>query len=246
MTVDELLLLSGNDIPFPEARLIIHQPRLKEIALITEQRFWLGCELIKFNKEILSNEDKIDLSDKSNFDIIMMMIQGKNLESQKARLSVLSLLALLFPTSKITLGKKVIQLQDGQDGELHEINNENFEIFKDILIHMFCLTTKENKQYNPSGELAQKIANQIKRGQEKRAKLAPDTKISIFSRHVSILAVGQQKDMNNLMNYTVYQLMDEFNRYELKMRYDSWERFKAAGATGMDDPEDWLKDIHEN
>jgi len=47
------------------------------------------------------------------------------------------------------------------------------------------------------------------------------------------------------MNYTVYQLMDEFNRYQLKMRYDSWERCKIAGATGMDDPEDWLKDIHE-
>ena len=60
--IDELLLLSGNDLPFPEARLIIHQPRLKEIAYITEQRFWPRCELLKFNKEVLSDEDKIDLS----------------------------------------------------------------------------------------------------------------------------------------------------------------------------------------
>ena len=51
--VDELLLLSGNDIPFPIARLTIHQPRLKEIAYITETRFWHGCELFKFDKEIL-------------------------------------------------------------------------------------------------------------------------------------------------------------------------------------------------
>jgi len=34
--MDELLLLSGNDISFPEAQLTIHQPRLKEIAYITE------------------------------------------------------------------------------------------------------------------------------------------------------------------------------------------------------------------
>jgi len=34
--MDELLLLSGNDLPFPEARLTVHQPRLKEIAYITE------------------------------------------------------------------------------------------------------------------------------------------------------------------------------------------------------------------
>jgi len=53
MTVDELLLLSGNDIPFPQARLTIHQPTLKEIAYITEQRFWAGCELLKFNKDFL-------------------------------------------------------------------------------------------------------------------------------------------------------------------------------------------------
>ena len=80
--IDDLLLLSGNDLPFPEARLIIHQPRLKEIAYITEQRFWSGCELLKFNKEVLADEDKTDLLNKSNFNIIMMMIQEKKIESQ--------------------------------------------------------------------------------------------------------------------------------------------------------------------
>ena len=243
--IDELLLLSGNDLPFPEARLIIHQPRLKEIAYITEQRFWPGCELLKFNKEVLSDEDKIDLSNRSNFNIIMMMIEGKNLESQQARLNVMSILALLFPTSEILLGKKTIQLRNHQTGEVSEINEENFDTFKQILISMFCLTNKENKEYNPSGELAKKIANKIKKGREQKAKLAPNAKISILSRYVSILAVGQQKDINDLMNYTVYQLMDEFNRYELKLHYDSWERYKIAGATGMQDPEDWLKDIHD-
>ena len=53
--IDELLLLSGNDIPFPIARLSIHQPCLKEIAFITEDRFWRGCELLKFDKNILND-----------------------------------------------------------------------------------------------------------------------------------------------------------------------------------------------
>ena len=48
------------------------------------------------------------------------------------------------------------------------------------------------------------------------------------------------------MNYTVYQLMDEFNRFQLKLNYDSWLQFKCAGATDMKDPEDWFKDIHDN
>ena len=244
--MDELLLLSGNDISFPEAQLTIHQPRLKEIAYITEQRFWPACELLKFNKEILSDEDKIGLSNMSNFNIIMTMVQEKTVQSRQARLNMLSLLALMFPTYEIKLGKKAIQLQDYETGEIKEINENNFEAFKQILISMFCLTGKDNKEYNPSGELAQRIANKIRKGREIKAKLAPETKIAIFSRYLSILTVGMQQDVNTLMNYTVYQLMDVFNRFELKNHYDSWERYRIAGATGLDDPEDWFKDIHEN
>jgi len=48
------------------------------------------------------------------------------------------------------------------------------------------------------------------------------------------------------MNYTVYQLMDEFKRFQLKMSYDSWEKYRIAGATGLQDPDDWFKNIHEN
>jgi hypothetical protein len=47
------------------------------------------------------------------------------------------------------------------------------------------------------------------------------------------------------MNYTIYQLMDEFNRFELKLSYDTWERYKIGQFSGMKDPEDWLKDIHD-
>jgi hypothetical protein len=47
------------------------------------------------------------------------------------------------------------------------------------------------------------------------------------------------------MNYTVYQLMDEFNRFNLKMKYDSWLQIKCAGTSDLKDPEDWFKDIHD-
>jgi hypothetical protein len=40
---NELLYLSGNDIPFEKARLIIHQPTVKEIAYIGEKNFFTGC-----------------------------------------------------------------------------------------------------------------------------------------------------------------------------------------------------------
>ena len=244
--MDELLLLSGNDIPFPIGRITIHQPRLKEIAYITEERFWGGCELLKFNKEFLTDEDKNGLSDRSNFNIIMTMIREKNIESQQAKINVLSIFTLLFPTCEILLGEKTIQLRNQENGEVSEITESNFENFKAILIEMFCLNS-DNKEYDPSGGLAKKIANQIKKGREKKAKLAPENqKISILSRYASVLAVGEKKNLNDLMDYTVYQLLDEFNRFNLKLKYDSYVQFKCAGATDMKEPEDWFKDIHDN
>ncbi len=242
---NELLLLSGCDIPFPIAQLTIHQPRIREISLISEETFWGGCQFIQFDKNFLEDEVKNNLSNLSNFNIIIAMLQGKDVESQSAKLKLLSVLALIFPTYKIKIGKKTIHLQEESSQEIKEINEDNFQQLKEILVDMFCLKGNE-KQYDPSGDLAERIANQIKKGRQKRAELAPQKKISLLSRYVSILSVGLQIDINIIMDYTVYQLMDAFERFQLKLSYEQWERYKIAGATGMSDPEDWFKDIHDN
>ena len=69
-------------------------------------------------------------------------------------------------------------------------------------------------------------------------------KISILSRYISILAVGQSKDINSLMQYTVYQLYDEFKRFELKQNYDIYFNAKLAGAKDLDEVDNWMKDLH--
>jgi hypothetical protein len=48
--LNKLLLISGNDIPFVEAGISIHQPTLKEIAYIGEEAFFSGCEFLNFSK----------------------------------------------------------------------------------------------------------------------------------------------------------------------------------------------------
>ena len=52
---NDLLFLSGNDIPFIEAQLIIHQPTIKEIGLIGEEVFFTGCQLLNFSKNLLKS-----------------------------------------------------------------------------------------------------------------------------------------------------------------------------------------------
>jgi hypothetical protein len=57
--------------------------------------------------------------------------------------------------------------------------------------------------------------------------------------------VGEHKDINTLMNYTVYQLFDEFQRFELKLAYDMNLKARLAGAKDVKEPEDWMKDLHD-
>lgn len=242
--MDKLLLISGNDIPFIEGGIVVHQPRLKEIAYITEKTFWTGYEVLKFDKNTLNIEEK-ELENISNFQMLITLLSQNNNEIKKIKNNILSFLSILFPTSKISL-QYSIKIQNIKTNEMGEINEDNFDIFKTILNNMFCLG-KENKQYNPSGDLAKRIANKIKKGKQKRAQLGPKTNenFSFFSRYISILATAKMKSINEIMDYTVYQLMDEFNRYMLYKNNQQWFKMKIAGATGLKDPQDWLKDMHQ-
>lgn len=246
--IDELKLICGNDIPFPEGHVTIHQPTLKEIGLIDELNFWTACEILKFNKENLVSQDKISLINKTNFHIILTMVREKTKDARQSYLAVKLLLTLLFPMSEIIIKEQTIEIKNVQTGQIGQLNNENFNSFKQILIQMFCLNEKENKQYNPSGPLAKKIAEKFKRGNQKRAQLAPEVgKIAIFSRYMSMLSIGNQLDINQIANYTVYQLLDIFNRFLLKTKYEDWVKYKIAGATGLEnEPPDWSKDLHDN
>ena len=110
---------------------------------------------------------------------------------------------------------------------------------------MFCLNKGETSELNPKGDLAKKIAAKLQERQRKLIKNSKSKeKISILGRYVSILAVGEQKDMNSLLNYTVYQLFDEYERYELKVQSDAHMSALLAGAKDLKEVENWTKDIH--
>ena len=240
---NELLLLSGNDIPFIEAQITIHQPTIKEIAYIGEEAYSTGCELINFSKNILPEQDKMNLEDKTNFDILIAILKERNAVMQRNRNCVEMVLALIFPWYTIDIINDAIVLE--KEEERHLINNDNFETFKTIFNMMFSFSKDETRDYNPSGDLAKQIAEKLKKRHQKLAELKEGKKkIDILSRYVSILAVGEHKDMNSLLNLSVYQLFDEFERFKLKMNYDIYFQAKMAGAKDLKEVEDWMKDIH--
>ena len=238
--IDKLLLQSINDVPFPQAQLVIHQPTIKEIGLIGEEQFFTGCQLLNFSKNLLAEEDKSNLEDKTNFDILIAILREQNAVMQKNRNCVNMVLALLFPGFRIQFKNDCILFTKEDDEDIQcQINNNNFEEFKEILVIMFHLQQDDTATFNPSGDLAKRIASKL---QQRHNKLAQDKptgkKIDILSRYVSILAVGSCKDMNQLLNYTVYQLYDEFKRNELKMGYDMYVQARMAGAKDLKEVED--------
>ena len=151
MKVDELLLLTGNDIPFPKAKLIIHQPHIRDIGLIEESNFFTGCHFLLIDKNQISFEDKNGLDVQTNFDIFIAAMNSRD--------------------------------------------------------------------------------------------QAPH-KVAVYSKYISILAVGLKKSMIDLSNYTIYQLRDEFKRFQLKQDFDIYIKAKLAGAQDLEEVENWMEDIH--
>ena len=240
MKLDELLLLSGNDIPFPQAQLIIHVPTLKEIGYIGEENFHMGCHFIVFDKNNLTEEDKINLENMSNFDIFMSAMNSHEKTSHK--INALSVLSLLFPNYEIKFEKDKMLLQKENFSSI--INEQNYEEFKDVLNQIFCLKADKEENYNPADALAAKIAEKIKKGKNKVAESKGDSikKLNIYSRYISILGVGN--NLIDYLNYTIYQLRDQFERFQLKESNDIYIKAKLAGAQNMEEVDNWMEDIH--
>lgn len=241
--VNDLMLFSGIDIPFPQAQISIHQPTIKEISLIGEESFYSGCGALNFSKNSLSSEDRIALKDFTDFEILMSMINNKSFNTQQTRIDILMILTLLFPDYQIKISQQEISLI--KEDESHLINSGNFEEFKKILTAMFCLKGKGSEtEYNPSGDKAREIIEKLNKRKQKIAEQNGDQKVSVLNRFASILAIGQKQDLNEILDYTVYQLFDQFDRFTLKEQFDIHLKAQLAGARDLGEIEDWKKDLH--
>lgn len=243
MKLNKLLLQSGGDVPFLTAGVTIHTPTLKEIGMIGEKDFLIGCHFLNFKKDNLSDKDKLDLDNKSDFEIFMSVMNSREMAIHKT--DALMVLALLFPQYGIKIDKDKILLQSEKNSS--SINKQNFNDFKSILNQLFCLEAEEEDQeYDPADALAARIAEKIKKGKMKRNKkdASEDEDSSVYESFISILAVGLAKSKTELADYTIYQIRDEFQRFVMKENYDIYIKAKLAGAQDLEEVENWMNKIH--
>jgi len=247
--IDPFILNSKIDIPFKGARVAVHQPSLEEIAYIGGQDvLFPGCELLRISKNILIEDDKIDLDGIENFDILMQIISMPSPEIKKPFENAQLVLQILFPQYEIEWHPPM-EIFLKKDGQGFSINRVNYEELRQIIAEMFCLIKDqgESNDYNPAGELSRRIAEKLKQRHKKLAQLHGGSETSsIFDRYLSILSVGLQKNKKDLLQYSVYQLFDEFERYQAKVAYDIYVQAKMAGAEGIEDVDNWMKDLHQS
>lgn len=254
--INQLLLLSGNDIPFKQAKLIIHQPIIKDIAYVGQQPFFIGCQYLNFSKENLKLEDKLRLEHFNDFKILMTMMKDNDAAIQKNKICMELVLSLLFPQYQVNfLPISIMLSKRNQNNEIERylIDENNFIFFKQIINQIFCLTDIFNSsinKYNPGGVQAQALVQKFEQRQKKLAALKNqgDNKknVSILAQYISILAVGQHKDINQLLQYTVYQLFNEYRRFKMKLQFDINLQARMAGAQNLEEAKNWMGDLNSS
>lgn len=254
--VHKLLLDTKTDIPFPAAQVTIYQPSITEIGLLGEPQFFVAVNSLTKDYKSMKFEDNFDLDSLTNFDILMSIMREKTDNSKFIFTSIVQLLDLIFPQYKIsfTPSSFILQLKNQNENEPPQTNiidKSNFDEFTQIIYEMFGLAAlmgETETDYNPQGDRARALVEKFKKKRELLAKLrqerGEDSRLnSIFGRYLNILAIGEHKDKNELKQYSVYQLIEEFKRFQLKETFDYTFQARMAGATKIKDAKDWMQDI---
>lgn len=237
-----LALLTGIDLIIPECQLIIHQPSIKEIALIGDKDFFIGIQCLCLYKTMFI-EDKNVLSEINNFQIFMMIMQEK--EAKDKKYAVKQVLTLLFPDYKFLFTPNSLLLKkENQDDVI--IDESNFEIIQEVLRQIFCMkeTSMNHGAFNPAGEKAKEIAQKLQRGRDRIAAERNDKNSSIFSQYISTLTIGLHIPLQSLVDLTMFQLYDLIERYMLWVNWDLDVRTRLAGGKPDAYPDNWMKNIH--
>lgn len=238
-----LALIAGTDIPIPECQTVLHQPSIKEIAMIGEKEFFTGVQCLCIQKTMCIEDESL-LATTTNFQIFMTIMTDKSVADKKA--TVISVLTVLFPGYKAIFTPRTLVLN--KDSTNIIIDENNFEILQQNLERIFCLRNTDQASFNPGNDAAKKIADKLMRARERVAKQKASENSnegSTFSQYVSILTVGlHSMSIYDCLNLTMYQLYDLVERYMLYVNWDIDLRSRLAGGKPDSKPDNWMKIIH--
>lgn len=238
-----LALITGVDIPIPECQIVMHQPSIKEIAMIGETTFFTGVQTLTLNSSMFV-QDKDVLGDINNFQIFMTVMQEKETIDKKD--AVKQLLLITFPKYNVMISPRSLIFKVVDGTETFTVDENNFDSLQEVMRLVFCSKEgpMDQQAFNPANAKAKEIAEKLMRGRQRVAELNGSANSSIFSQYLSSLSIGIHISILELENYTMFQLFDSLERYSLYTNWDIDIRSRLAGAKPEGKPENWMKNIH--
>lgn len=262
--MDKLKRIAGVDVPIPELQIALHQPTLKEIALVGEENFFRviqlfnSCDPERFKEimtdglegqELAMQKHKIRTEYSNEWQIFCFQVS----QSQLLEVSLKMFLMLLLPDIKnITFLQNPLIIQLTFNGEKQAVllNERNFGIFKDTITFLFDTSSEDDKkeELNPIGEQAERIAAKMREAAEKRRKMN-DTgneekeDSSALGTMASILATSDGLSINEVLELTFPQLIIQMNRTTLLKSYQTQITMGAFGGLKSEDIVQWQKTL---
>lgn len=239
-----LALMCGTDYPVPECQLVIHQPTIKEIALVGESDFFTGVQCLCLNKSMFVKDESL-LENITNFQIFMTIMSEQETIDKKIAVQQVSL--LLFPQHKLVFTpNSMLLIKEGNQTIMIDANN--FEYLQNAISDITCMKTgpMDQSNFNPANDKAREIAEKLMRGRQRVAEEKGHSQTSIFTQYLSILTVGMgSMSLLELNQLTMFQLYDLVERYMLYVNWDLDIRCRLAGGKPDSQPDNWMKSIHQ-
>lgn len=245
--------MTGVDVPALEFQTVIHQPRIKEIAMVGEQQYFAMLQLLCFNKNTLlvnNPQGSSSLAAMNNFQIFMTLVSDQRADPEgKNKIYIENVLSLFFQGYRVQWLPRGLYFNNPESKHNFTVDENNFEFLQDYLRQVSGIdsaTGGKDSNFNPVNEKAAKIAAKLMKGRARAAAAKGESgNDSVLARYVSVLTIGlQSMSLDDCLNLTVFQLYDLIERYGLYISWDLDIRSRLAGGKPDSKPDDWMKNIH--
>lgn len=255
--VDALKLLAGTPLPVPQLKIEIHQPRLKEIALLGEKELYQVYSLLTLtkdkylkmveNKEGMTKEVIDSVKNKLMFMNDFQLILETALQDGALHSNLVGFLYIVFPKAKkVTVENNFLIISWKEEGMKESlITDIEFQHLAPIFDKMFNTGGASKEEFNPINDKAAEIAAKIEARRKRLAKEKGEDnqEKSALATGISVLATADGISLDTILNYTVPQL---YYQLERSRKYSEYQTQITLGAfAGLKDVEiaDWTHSI---
>lgn len=202
----------------------IHPLTLREIGKVTEKRYNEFLSILCLNKNILENRKGVNLSTLSTFDILT----GNAYHDENFKKDIEEALAI-FLKEKVSFIPEYLIFYVGENvEELRFIHRDNFD---DIVWVLKIQNNLDSIQSNDEKELSDKakvLINKRNKGRKILAKARGQDDISLYNLVASMGVFV--KDLNKVLDMTVYQFHNQYEKFMKKENYDNNFEMFLVGA----------------